>query len=122
MAQPEKRFKCGACEVSIFENVVETKDGKVRRYGLSVGEKFYIFKISNDEIFSAQPFQLPVLGIKIRPSLLILMIFIPLVLLVFSFIYLLRTKKAATLPESRQLGWAILDSAGYIKKYNHTSD
>ena len=28
MAQPEKRFKCGACEVSIFENVVETKDGK----------------------------------------------------------------------------------------------
>ena len=27
MAQPEKRFKCGACEVSIFENVVTTKDG-----------------------------------------------------------------------------------------------
>ena len=31
MAQPEKRFKCGACEVSIFENVITTKDGtKVR--------------------------------------------------------------------------------------------
>ena len=28
MAQPEKRFKCGACEVSIFENVITTKDGK----------------------------------------------------------------------------------------------
>ena len=31
MAQPEKRFKCGACEVSIFENVVVTKDGKEMR-------------------------------------------------------------------------------------------
>ena len=28
MAQPEKRFKCGACEVSIFENTITTKDGK----------------------------------------------------------------------------------------------
>ncbi|MBN2059807.1 MAG: hypothetical protein JW882_05255 [Deltaproteobacteria bacterium] len=28
MTQPEKRFKCGACEVSIFENVTVTKDGK----------------------------------------------------------------------------------------------
>ena len=28
MAQPEKRFRCGACEVSIFENVITTKDGK----------------------------------------------------------------------------------------------
>ena len=31
MAQPEKRFKCGACEVSIFENEVTTKDGKTRK-------------------------------------------------------------------------------------------
>ena len=31
MAQPEKRFKCGACEVSIFENVIITKDGKEMR-------------------------------------------------------------------------------------------
>ena len=28
MARPEKRFKCGGCEVSIFENVITTKDGK----------------------------------------------------------------------------------------------
>jgi hypothetical protein len=28
MAQPEKRFKCGACEVSIFDNFITTKDGK----------------------------------------------------------------------------------------------
>ena len=27
MAQPEKRFRCGACEVSIFDNIVTTKDG-----------------------------------------------------------------------------------------------
>ena len=28
MAQPEKRFKCGACEVSIFENIITRKDGR----------------------------------------------------------------------------------------------
>ena len=28
MGQPEKRFKCGRCEVSIFENTRTTKDGK----------------------------------------------------------------------------------------------
>jgi hypothetical protein len=28
MAQPEKRFRCGACEVSIFKNVLNTKDGR----------------------------------------------------------------------------------------------
>ena len=28
MGQPEKRFKCGRCEVSIFENSRTTKDGK----------------------------------------------------------------------------------------------
>jgi acyl-CoA thioesterase len=28
MAQPEKRFRCGACEVSIFRNVLTTKDGR----------------------------------------------------------------------------------------------
>ena len=27
MAQPEKRFRCGACEVSVFENVIDRKDG-----------------------------------------------------------------------------------------------
>ena len=27
MAQPEKRFRCGACEVSIFENDITKKDG-----------------------------------------------------------------------------------------------
>ena len=31
MAQPEKKFKCGACEVSIFENVITTKEGEKRR-------------------------------------------------------------------------------------------
>ena len=29
MAQPEKRFKAGACTASIFVNEVGTKDGKV---------------------------------------------------------------------------------------------
>ena len=28
MAQPEKRFKCGACEVSVFGNIITTKDGR----------------------------------------------------------------------------------------------
>lgn len=28
MAQPEKKFKCGACEVSIFDNFITTRDGK----------------------------------------------------------------------------------------------
>ena len=28
MAQPTIRFRCGACEVSIFENVITKKDGK----------------------------------------------------------------------------------------------
>jgi hypothetical protein len=47
MAQPEKRFKCGACEVSIFDNIITTKDGREvnvkkvsfqRRYKNSDGE------------------------------------------------------------------------------------
>jgi hypothetical protein len=28
MAKPEKRFKCGACEVSIFDNIITKKDGE----------------------------------------------------------------------------------------------
>ena len=28
MVQPEKRFRCGACEVSIFDNIITRKDGK----------------------------------------------------------------------------------------------
>ncbi|MFC1494932.1 hypothetical protein ACFL6W_06620 [Thermodesulfobacteriota bacterium] len=28
MGQPEKRFKCGRCEVSIFENIRTAKDGR----------------------------------------------------------------------------------------------
>jgi len=28
MVQPEKRFKCGACEVSIFDNEITMKDGR----------------------------------------------------------------------------------------------
>jgi hypothetical protein len=28
MGQPEKRFKCGRCEVSIFENTRTTKEGR----------------------------------------------------------------------------------------------
>ena len=47
MAQPVKRFKCGACEVAIFENTRTTKNGKTvntkkasfqRRYKDSDGE------------------------------------------------------------------------------------
>ena len=100
--------------------LLETKNGTVRRYGLNVGENFYILKISNDEIFPARPFQFPGLDIKIRPSVVLLLIFIPVVLLIMLLIYFLRTKKTATLPESSQFGWAILDSAGFVKKYNHT--
>ncbi len=47
MVQPVKKFKCGACEVAIFENERTTKDGKTvntrkasfqRRYKDSDGE------------------------------------------------------------------------------------
>lgn len=47
MAQPVKRFRCGACEVAIFENERTTKDGRTvntrkasfqRRYKDSDGE------------------------------------------------------------------------------------
>lgn len=41
MAQPEKRFKCGACEVSIFENVITTKDGKKVRIKKASFQKRY---------------------------------------------------------------------------------
>ena len=41
MAQPEKRFKCGVCEVSIFENVITTKDGKKVRIKKASFQKRY---------------------------------------------------------------------------------
>lgn len=41
MAQPEKRFKCGACEVSIFENVTTKKDGKEMRTRKATFQKRY---------------------------------------------------------------------------------
>ena len=41
MAQPEKRFKCGACEVSIFENAITTKDGKKVRIKKASFQKRY---------------------------------------------------------------------------------
>ena len=41
MAQPEKRFRCGACEVSIFENVITSKDGrKVRIKNASFRKRY----------------------------------------------------------------------------------
>lgn len=100
--------------------LLETKNGNVLRYGLNVGEKFYILKISTDELFPALPVQLPGFGIKIRPSLMLFLIFIPIVLLILSLTYFLRVSKTAPLSESSQFGWAILDSAGYVRKYNHT--
>ena len=41
MAQPEKKFKCGACEVSIFENVITTKEGEKRRFKKASFQKRY---------------------------------------------------------------------------------
>ena len=41
MAQPEKKFKCGACEVSIFENVITTKDGRKMRIKKTSFQKRY---------------------------------------------------------------------------------
>ena len=41
MAQPEKRFKCGACEVSIFENTITKKDGKKKRTKKASFQKRY---------------------------------------------------------------------------------
>ena len=41
MAQPEKRFRCGACEVSIFENVITTKEGEKRRLKKASFQKRY---------------------------------------------------------------------------------
>ncbi|MBW1772807.1 MAG: hypothetical protein JRG79_08575 [Deltaproteobacteria bacterium] len=41
MAQPEKRFKCGACEVAIFENVITTKDGRKMRIKKASFQKRY---------------------------------------------------------------------------------
>lgn len=41
MAQPEKKFKCGVCEVSIFENVITTKDGKKVRIKKASFQKRY---------------------------------------------------------------------------------
>jgi len=100
--------------------LLETQNGTIRRYGFKIGKKFYVLKISNDEIFPAQPFQFPGLGIKIRPSLVLLLIIIPVVLLIIFLIYFLQAPKTVPLSESSQFGWAILDSAGYVKKYNHT--
>jgi hypothetical protein len=41
MAQPEKRFRCGSCEVSIFENVIGKKDGsKVRAKKASFQKRY----------------------------------------------------------------------------------
>ena len=41
MAQPEKRFRCGACEVSIFENAITTKDGRKMRIKKASFQKSY---------------------------------------------------------------------------------
>jgi len=41
MAQPEKRFKSGGCEVSIFENTITTKDGKERKTKKASFQKRY---------------------------------------------------------------------------------
>ncbi|MFC1867413.1 hypothetical protein ACFL0H_04700 [Thermodesulfobacteriota bacterium] len=41
MAKPEKRFRCGACEVSIFENVITTKEGKKVRTKKASFQKRY---------------------------------------------------------------------------------
>jgi hypothetical protein len=41
MVQPEKRFKCGACEVSIFENTITSKDGKKMRTKKASFQKRY---------------------------------------------------------------------------------
>ena len=41
MAQPEKKFICGACEVSIFENFITTKEGEKRRLKKASFQKRY---------------------------------------------------------------------------------
>ena len=41
MAQPEKRFKSGSCEVAIFENAITTKDGRKMRIKKASFQKRY---------------------------------------------------------------------------------
>lgn len=41
MAQPEKRFRYGACEVSIFENEIVSRDGKKVRIKKASFQKRY---------------------------------------------------------------------------------
>jgi len=41
MAQPEKRFRCGVCEVSIFENSITKKDGSKAKTKKAVFQKRY---------------------------------------------------------------------------------
>ncbi len=36
MAQPEKKFKCGACSASVFVNEVKTADGMVPMKSVSL--------------------------------------------------------------------------------------
>ena len=36
MAQPEKKFKCGACSASVFVNQVKTADGMVPMKSVSL--------------------------------------------------------------------------------------
>ena len=41
MAQPEKKFRCGGCEVAVFENEIETRDGKKVRVKRASFQKRY---------------------------------------------------------------------------------
>ena len=63
MAQPEKKIRCGACEVSIFENEITTKDGKKekvkkvsfqKRYKSSDGEWKTTHSLSASDIPKAK--------------------------------------------------------------------
>ena len=40
MAQPEKRFKCGSCEVAIFENEINKNDRMIKIKKTSIQKRY----------------------------------------------------------------------------------